>query len=166
MQSTRSRLAETIESHRIRLARGLHSWLWADGSVELGSAAVRRLCRAVLRDLRAWLLDGDESARVHARHVLQGDRAAALAGRFLLEFMKCEGLLDALPREERQAVGTLLDTFFRGRLVPGLTKPGGSGARHPWPVPEACDSGRSLPANSIGPAGQDAPPRGDSPQGS
>ena len=50
---------------------------------------------------------------VRARAALGCDRAAALTGTFLLEYLKTEGFYDPMPRTERGEVDALLDTFFR-----------------------------------------------------
>jgi len=116
VESTRSHLSRAIHAEHETLARGLGRWLRADATLRAGASGddpVRPQCARALRDFRAWLKGSDPALVGRARAALGGDRAAALAGTFLLEHLKTEGLLDPLSREQRDEADALLETFFR-----------------------------------------------------
>ncbi|MHC4953169.1 MAG: hypothetical protein ACYTGZ_04710 [Planctomycetota bacterium] len=104
---------------------------------------LRMLCRTVLADLGAWLDADHEQYRRHALALLRGRRGTGLAGSFISEFLKSEGLLDRLPRDARAAVIDTIDAFFSERPI--SNQPRGGEDRHRG-EPKGCDSGSSRPA--------------------
>jgi hypothetical protein len=114
VQFTRSWLADALDAEQRSLASGMAKWLRAQRPGDYASP--RRVVRsdAVLARLGSWLRSEAATGPALIPELLPDARTAALAGRFVDEFLKTEGLLDLLPRPERREVSDALAEFFAG----------------------------------------------------